>query len=204
MTLAAAPVRMRSNAVTAFRAPLPFSSNLRTAYGGGKQVGVGGAAEDPEVAKAKAAATAAALAAFRKAAGGASPDYERLKAPEIRAALATSRRAMARGYCDEAVEALSAVEGYLSYGTLAGGGAFIELGMACEGAGDLKRAAAVYAKVASQCSDEALRRQAKQLLFGFEAMDFFKVGATTHRPPHTARRCCDRSGRAHKAKAGKG
>ena len=54
---------------------------------------------------------------------------------------------------------------------------FVEYAMALEASGDREKALGIYKKVASQNSDEAVRRQAKQLMFGFEAMDFFKVSS---------------------------
>lgn len=54
-------------------------------------------------------------------------------------------------------------------GTITGGTCFIELGMASEANGQRDRAMQIYKKVSSQSSDEAIRRQAKQLMFGFEA-----------------------------------
>jgi hypothetical protein len=54
-------------------------------------------------------------------------------------------------------------------GTIKGGTCFIELGMACEAVGLQERAMKIYKKVTAQNSDEAIRRQAKQLTFGFEA-----------------------------------
>jgi len=149
--------------------------DISKAYGGGKRVGVGGVKEDPAEAARKAAETAAILAKFRKGNGSVAPSKERERSEEINAALEKARVSMAKGYCDEAVGYLEPVAGFLSFGTILGGTVFVEYAMALEASGDREKALGIYKKVASQNSDEAVRRQAKQLMFGFEAMDFFKV-----------------------------
>ena len=75
--------------------------------------------------------------------------------------LEKARLSMARGICSEAVEALEAVVPFLSYGTVVGGTAFIELGMALEASGKPQKALDIYQKLAKQTGDEAIRKQAR-------------------------------------------
>ena len=102
--------------------------------------------------------------------------------------LEKARLSMARGICSEAVEALEAVVPFLSYGTVVGGTAFIELGMALEASGKPQKALDIYQKLAKQTGDEAIRKQAKQLEFGFEAMEFFGMDASASEAAKLAQR----------------
>ena len=151
-------------------------ADISKAYGGGKRIGVGAAPQvDEEKVAAEAAKTAAALARFRKD-QGASPSQERERKAEIEAALEKARLSMVRGICSEAVEALEEIVPFISYGTVVGGTAFIELGMALEASGRPDKALDIYRKLIKQSGDEAIRKQAKQLEYGFEAMEFFGMG----------------------------
>lgn len=127
-------------------------ADISAAYGGGKQIGVGGYQPTEKEQIAAIEATKAKLDSFRKAAGtkplvkqgphfiprryiillmnnfllpafvviwyagGGSPDKEREYAFEIDEALEEARAAMAKGYCSDAIDALSKVEPFLSYG----------------------------------------------------------------------------------------
>mmetsp|Transcript_6195 Transcript_6195/g.11601 ORF Transcript_6195/g.11601 Transcript_6195/m.11601 type:complete len:590 (+) Transcript_6195:2-1771(+) len=152
-------------------------SDISKAYGGGKRIGVGGADADPEASAQKQAETAAALNRFRVKSGNGDPLVEKQKSAEINAALLLARESMAKGRSEEAAETLMAVTPFLSFGTLLGGTVYLEYGMALEACGGDKPGEAmnVYRRVASQNGDEVIRKQAKQLMFGFEAMKFFKV-----------------------------
>ena len=66
---------------------------------------------------------------------------------------------------------------FLSYGTVVGGTALIELGMALEATGQPDKALSIYKKLVKQSGDEGIKKQAKQLEFGFEAMEFFGMAS---------------------------
>jgi hypothetical protein len=86
---------------------------------------------------------------------------------------------MGRGWYGDAVAALDGVTPFLTYGTLRGGKCWLELAMACEALGDpvsLARAQEVYRKLASLSSDDDIRTQCRNLLFGFKAMGVLKSG----------------------------
>lgn len=152
--------------------------DISTTYGGGKKVGIGGYQSDPEELAKREAATKDRLKKYRKDIG-ADPITEKQNEKRILRAMDEARVFMARGLSQDAVEKLDEVVPLISYASSLGGRCYIELGMACEAAGNSKRAKEIYVQLEKINSDSSVKKQAKQLCFGFEAIEFLKIDEAT-------------------------
>jgi len=151
-------------------------ADISSAYGGGRKVGVGGyqpSEEEQEVMRRK---TMEKLNAYRRSVG-VDRELENKHREEIEAAIEQHDSWMSKVRTQKAIECLDAVTQYTSFKTVLGGKVYLKLALALEQAGDRPRAKGIYAKL-QQNGDPSTAQTAKQLLFGFEAMEFMKVNTT--------------------------
>lgn len=160
----------------------PRPRDMSKAYGGGRRIGVG-VVQNETLAAQKAAETSAKLAAYRIKSGAEQRVVDANK-EAIEAAIATAQRATMKGMSQEGVKALRAVEEFCTPRTALGAEALLELALACEGAGEVDAAKAIYAQlVLSPLSD--VKRRAKQLSFGFQAQE--KLGVESYKDSEAAK-----------------
>ena len=97
---------------------------------------------------------------------------------EIEEALRQYDKWMAKTRSQKAIEELEAVTQWTNFQTSLGGRVYLNLALAYEQAGERLKAKNVYTKL-RQNGDPNISGTAKQLLFGFEAMEFLKVNTST-------------------------
>jgi len=148
-------------------------SDISKAYGGGRKIGVGGYQESEDERAKKAAATAAKLAAYRKALALDNSEEEAHR-DEILAALKESRQLMRYGATKEALKQLERVRPWLNRRTEFGGQALIELGLARVANRDDEGAREIF-KLLLGNPDREIKRRAQQFLFQETAQSFFKL-----------------------------
>ena len=151
-------------------------ADISKAYGGGRKVGVGGfqpSAEEEEDMRRK---TMEKLNAYRRSVG-VDRVLEDEHKEEIEAALEEHDKWMSKVRTQKAIECLEAVTEYTSFKTVLGGKVYLKLALAQEQAGERRAAKSIYTKL-QQNGDPSVAQTAKQLLFGFEAMEFMKVNTT--------------------------
>lgn len=149
-----------------FERPLDISS----AMGGGKRVGVGAPpAETAEERAAKDRETAALLQAY-KAATAAGDAYERENEQAILDALGRAKQLMRAGDVRRCARELEPVWRNCSVRSELGGRVGLELAMAYDAAQERVAAGELYEQLLSSSSVQ-VRRLAKQLKFGLEAME---------------------------------
>jgi hypothetical protein len=148
--------------------------DISKAYGGGRDPRV---PKSPEETKMKDQKIADAMKSYRQAAGlndplvVAEPENE----PKMTAALSSARRSMRSGDIYGAVQALESVIGLCSPCGDKGGEMWLELGMALEATGESDRANAIY-KSLGRCNNETVRKNARQLRNGMQAMETLRLG----------------------------
>ncbi|KAJ1629490.1 hypothetical protein T492DRAFT_1010737 [Pavlovales sp. CCMP2436] len=151
-------------------------ADISAAFGGGKQVGVGAApAESAEEKLAKQQATEALLAKFRQA-SAAGENWERKNVAQIEEALAEAKNWMRAGEVRRCARTLEPVWRNMSAKTELGGRVGLDLAMAYDANQETSRALEMYEALASSRSWE-VKRLAKQLKFGIEAMQMLGVEA---------------------------
>lgn len=154
----------------------PRPENISRAFGGGRKIPLGGEKtdrDDPEV-RARDAETAAKLAAYRKG-QGIDMALEDAHAGEIEAALERANRCMRGAFQNEAVAALEEVTEWVSPMSARGGRVYLAMALAYEGCGRREKARATY-EVLKRSAFPDISAKARQLLAGFEAIEFLKVG----------------------------
>jgi hypothetical protein len=158
----------------------PRPENISDAYGGGKNIPIGGKViprDDPDALR-RDQEIQARLARYRKGQG---IDMEREKKhePEIAAALAQAEKCMTRALPYDAVRQLEAVQEYVSPRSQRGGDVYMNLALAYEATGQRELARTVYLKLKGS-PFQHISRQAKRLLSGFDAMEKLRLKDDVH------------------------
>ena len=150
--------------------------DISKAFGGGKRIGAGVTKTDAEIQKEreKEQSTAERLKAYRENAGLV-VESETANMKEINETLIFSKYCMRRGLYNKAVEALENITEYCSQNSKMGSQVFLELAMALEATGCTENATMLYTSLANSCKQPDVKRNAKQLLYGLEAMDFLRI-----------------------------
>lgn len=148
--------------------------DISKAYGGGRQVGVGGYQPTAEEIAAKKKITEEKLAKFRKG-QGADLEVQKEHEEEITAALKEARQLMRFGATRGALDELEAVREWCCAATELGSETLLELGMTLIAAGDPEGAKPVLVQLQARAPKTNIKRAAKQMLFQEEAQDFLKV-----------------------------
>jgi len=146
--------------------------DISKAYGGGKQVGAAVAARDLESTEKAREKTKALLQRYRETAG-IDVQSEKDNAEEIEEALRICSISMQRGAYNTAVTALEKVTVHCNTNSAVGSKVFLELAMAYEAVGRTKEAITVYTSL-SRCRIEEVKRNARRLLYGIEAMEIMQ------------------------------
>jgi len=153
----------------------PRPENISKAYGGGRNIPVGGLRPraETEEDKEKAKRTKALLDSYRVSMGidTAVEDKHR---DEVMSAIVASRKLIQDSRPFEAVQLLESVKPYMSTKSKLGGELHIELALALEVVGQREAARELYAELRKSPVTE-IARKAKQLSFGFSAMQELKV-----------------------------
>jgi hypothetical protein len=154
-----------------FERPVDVSRSM----GGGRRIGLGAPEESAEEAAAKAAVTAALLQKFL-ANNAADETFERDNREAIEDALAEAKASMRMGEVRRAARTLEPFWRNLTVKTELGAQVGLELGMAYDAAYETEKAGEMYDLLLGS-RDWNIRRLAKQLKFGHEAMQVLGVGA---------------------------
>ena len=152
-------------------------ADISKAYGGGRQIGVGGYQPDEEEIAKKRAETEARLKAYRKG-QGADAELQAAHKDEIEAAAKEARQLMRFGATKAALEELNRVRPWLCATTELGSETLLELGMALIAEGDTEGAKPVLATLQSKAPATAVKRAAGQMIFQEEAQAFLKADQT--------------------------
>lgn len=148
----------------------PRPKSISKTFGGGKRIGVG-YTKDPDrdegVDK-----TRRALQEYKEK-FGIDVQSEKDHAEEIIEAQEFAARYMARGVYNKAVSTLEKVTQWCSSNSPVGGRVFLELGMAYEACGRSSEAANVYNILSGSRIDD-VKKNARSLLYGMEAMDLMR------------------------------
>lgn len=114
------------------------------------------------------------MAQYRESAG-LEVESETINADQINSTLALSKLYMRKGLYSNAVTSLENVTEYCSQNSVMGSQIFIELAMAYEAVGDTSNATILYTELAKSCKQPKVKKDARTLLAGLQAMDFLKV-----------------------------
>mmetsp|Transcript_11448 Transcript_11448/g.17235 ORF Transcript_11448/g.17235 Transcript_11448/m.17235 type:complete len:640 (+) Transcript_11448:151-2070(+) len=148
----------------------PRPKSISKTYGGGKRIGVG-FTKDPDYDEGL-EKTRKALKEYKEK-FGIDVKSEKEHADEIAEAQEVAAKYMARGIYNKAVTTLERVTQWCSSNSPIGGRVFLELGMAYEACGRSSEAATVYNILAGSRMDD-VKKDAKRLLYGMEAMDIMR------------------------------
>jgi len=148
-------------------------ADISKAYGGGRQVGVGGYQPSEEEMAKKRAETDAKLAAYRKSLGADSAEQDAHE-EEIRAAQKEAQQMTRYGATKAALETLEKVRPWLCVKTELGGELYLELGMAYIAEKQEAEAKTCFKTLLGN-PDRKFKRLAQQMLFQEEAQSFLKV-----------------------------
>jgi hypothetical protein len=149
-------------------------ADISKAYGGGRQIGVGGAEITPEDLAERRKRSDEALAKYRQGMG-AERQVQDEHEEEIRAALQEARQLMRFGSTNGALGQLGGVREWLCASTELGSEVMLELGMALIAAGDNEGAKPVLSELTRRAPDRKVKRAAQQMLFQEEAQGFMKL-----------------------------
>ena len=149
-------------------------ADISKAYGGGRQVGVGGYQPTEEEIAKKRAETEAKLKKFREG-QGADIELQEQHTEEIQSALKEARQLMRFGSTRGALEELEAVQKWCCAATELGSETLLELGMTRIAAGDNAGAKPVLVQLQNRAPSTQIKRAAQQMLFQEEAQSFLKV-----------------------------
>lgn len=151
-------------------------ADISKAYGGGRKVGVGGYQPPAEEEEEKHRRTMKMLEAYRKSVG-VDRELENAHKDEIKEALQLHNDLMGRQRINQAVETLEAITQWTNFKTTLGGEVYLSLALAYEAQGERAKAKKIYSRLQGN-DDPNINAKAKQLLFGFEAMEFMRVNTT--------------------------
>lgn len=150
-------------------------ANISEAYGGGRTIKPGEQLETEEEKKARDARTKEVLAAYYKKIG---LDVD----PQIKAdcakALQQGNQLFERGYVQRALEQFEKVMQQMPYQSELHGLAALQWAVSLDASNRFQEARAMYEKIVSH-PNVTVRKKAKQLLYGFQAMDNLKVATTS-------------------------
>lgn len=152
-------------------------ADISKAYGGGRQIGVGGYQPSEEEMARKRAETEAKLKAFRKN-SGADRELQDAHEEEIQAALKEARQLMRFGATQSARDELERVQEWCCATTDLGSDTLLELAMVRIAAGDDEGAKPVLVQLQARAPKSATKRAAKQMLFQETAQEFLRVEKT--------------------------
>jgi len=150
----------------------PRPKSISKTFGGGKRVGVGFSDDGKDDDEKSVEETRARLQAYREK-FGIDVQSEKDHAEEIEQAREVAKLMYSRGVYNNAAKTLEKVTPWCSSNSRVGGRVFLELGMAYEACGKTSEAITVY-QTLSQSRMDDVKKDAKRLLYGIEAMEFMR------------------------------